>query len=199
MKKIIITDIDECVLRWHEGFQNFIINKGITPAFDISKCRNLEEWLHDIPNKEVRNYIREFNDSEAFGSLNAGYKSDIYIKLLHDEGYDFIALTSCGEDESTINYRKQNIETLFPNIFKEIICIPLGQSKLPYLTELPKEAIWVEDKFKNASMGVELGHKCFLMNHTHNIDYQEDGIIRVDDWENIYDVIHSIDTINEGL
>lgn len=188
--KTIITDIDECVLSWHSGFQDFIIEKGITPAYDISKCPNLEEWLNDIPNSEVRQLIEEFNTSPRIAQLKVGYMSEVYIPLLHAEGYDFIALTSCGRSDITVNGRIENIERYFPDIFSDIICIDLGESKLPYLEKLPQDAIWVEDKYKNAIMGIEQGHQCFLMNHTHNEQYDDPRIIRVDNWEDIHESIH---------
>lgn len=184
MSKIIITDIDECVLNWHEGFKEYVDSKNIPYTGDIHECKSLEDWL-DIPEDEAYELILSFNHSEDFGKLSTGYESQESIIELKRHGYTFYGLTSCGIDEHIIDRRRKNIEKYFPGIFQEIVCIPLEVSKRIELSKLPHNAIWIEDKFSNSILGLEFGHICYLINHEHNEDYHHDDIIRVDGWKNI--------------
>ena len=184
MSKIIITDIDECVLNWHEGFDAYVKSKNIPHTGSIHECKTLEEWL-DIPEDEAYDLIVSFNHTEAFGKLSPGYESEETLRILKNHGYKFYGLTSCGSEDYIKSRRRENIEKYFPGIFEEIVCIPLEISKRQELKNLPHNAIWVEDKFSNSELGLEFGHICYLINHEHNEDFHNDDIIRVDGWKNI--------------
>lgn len=187
MNKLIITDIDECVLEWRPSFIDYVIKNGYPTKGEYNHF-NIEEWL-DIPSEEIDELLTEFNSSEMFGNLNVGYKSNIFIPLLHEMGYEFIALTSCGSIPEISDKRKDNIKSIFGDVFKDIICIDFGVSKDDYLKELPHDSIWVEDRIINSKYGLKYNHKCFLIDQIHNQNCDDKLISRVNDWEEIYDCL----------
>lgn len=185
MDKIIITDVDECVLQWKKSFEEFIKNKDIIVNGEMHEHKDIDNWI-EVNDDEFMELLYEFNHSVKFGNLDVGYKSEIFIPLLHDMGYKFYALTSCGSSETVIQNRILNIKNIFGDIFEDIICIDLCESKNDKLKSLPYNAIWVEDKFSNAELGLQCNHKCFLIHHNHNEDFNNPNIQRVEDWEEIY-------------
>lgn len=198
MNKVIITDIDECVLQWQKGFIEFINhikNENFNPDMDIHE--NIE--LHmNLDYDEIEELLYEFNTSNKFGELNVGYKSEIYIPKLHEEGYQFYAITSCGSDTVTKENRVKNIIDIFGDIFLDIHCIDYTISKDEYLKILPRDSIWVEDKTSNSELGLKYNHMCFLIHHDYNINHNNDNIIRVSDWEEIYNKINSLNNNMEN-
>lgn len=188
MSKLIITDIDGCVLNWSEGFIEYIKSINLTPKKDFYSCLDLEDWL-GMTSKEVNNLAKDFNKTDEFKNLKPDYKSDIYIPLLHGMGYDFIAITACGSHDTTSKYRTLNLNSLFPGIFKEIFCCDHNYEKDNILKTLPKSKYWIEDHYHNCKFGYDHSHRCFLMNHPYNNHINDDTIEIVADWEDIYEKI----------
>ena len=48
---------------------------------------------------------------------------------------------------------------------------------------------WVEDKIVNCQTGRDLGLKSLLMEHGHNMDFEDPEIPRVTSWKQIYQII----------
>lgn len=185
MKKIIITDIDECVLQWRKTFVEYIEKNGIPTKGEISQYYDICD-LVDADRDSLEQILYEFHTSTMFENLNVGYSADVYIPLLHDMGYEFIALTACGSVDEIKNRRISNIKSIFGDIFKDIICINHTDSKLDYLKKLPNESIWVEDRIDNCEFGLEVGHRCFLIHHPYNDNPISKEVTRVTSWEDIY-------------
>ena len=132
--------------------------------------------------------VEQFNKTKYFADLKPCYKSDIVIPRLHKEGFKFVGITACGNNPETVKLRKQNIEKYFNGMFEDIICVNKCVDKKHYLQKYNK-SIWVEDSYKNAKMGSDLGHKTFLVKHKHNEELHKkdynNKITIVDDWEDI--------------
>ena len=188
MSKVIITDVDGCILNWNRSFLEYIKSLDIKPKKDFHSCWDLEEWL-GLSTNEVDNLAKDFNTTKNFTNLKSDYKSDVYIPLLHGMGYDFIAITACGSSDITTKYRTINLNNLFPGIFKEIFCCDHNYEKNSILENLPKSKYWVEDHYHNCKFGNEYDHRCFLMNHPHNNHIVDDTVTMVNDWEDIYERI----------
>lgn len=190
MEKVIITDIDGVLLDWYQGFRLFCEKeKGI--VFETSRPDNwnLKKWLGVKTSIEAEMLINEFNnDAWEFGVLPPLPFSVETVTNLAEEGYRFIAVTSCSEMQSAIKLRKANIFNHFGEIFEEIHCIPLNVSKKPYLAQYTP-TIWVEDNFKNALDGASLGYTTFIVRIPHNKKYEDhedaDKLIWVNDWRDI--------------
>lgn len=185
MSKLIITDVDGCILNWSKSFIEYVNDIGLIPKKDFYSCWDLEDWL-GLSTKEVDSLAKDFNNTDNFKRLLPDYKSDIYIPLLHDIGYDFIAITACGSHDTTSKYRTLNLNNLFPNVFKEIFCCDYNYEKNDILEKLPKAKYWVEDHYHNCKFGIDKDHTCFLMKHSYNNHIVDESIVMVSDWEEIY-------------
>lgn len=187
MSKVIITDVDGCILNWSNGFIEYIKSLNMDSKKDLNSCWDLEEYL-GLPTKEVDNLAKDFNITNNFKHLKSDYKSDVYIPLLHGMGYDFIAITACGSSDITSKYRTINLNELFPGIFKEIFCCDHNYEKNDILKNLPNSKYWVEDHYHNCKFGIDNDHVCFLMD-PYNNHKEDNSVISVSDWEEIYERI----------
>ena len=76
------------------------------------------------------------------------------------------------------------------DVFERVVCLDCGADKddglLPY-----KESgcIWVEDKPSNAELGLELGLRSILIEHDFNKDYENNNLVIVKNWKEIYESI----------
>lgn len=180
---IIVTDIDECVLGWADGFYQWLAKNGNFIDNDWREYESVEKWLYK--NSIDISKIFEFNDSEDFANLSVIKKADIYIPLLHEMNNTFIALTACGTHPVTIEKRIYNLEKLFPNIFSKIICVNNGHDKEMHLREINGD-VWVEDNLRNACLGQDLEYQTFIIDYKHNKNDKFLDMHRVSDWEEIY-------------
>lgn len=184
---MIVTDVDECVLGWADSFTQWLVSNGYNLKTEWNKYDCIEDWLNDnVPDWNF-DIIYKFNKDNEFSLLKPTKKSDIFIPLLYQMGHNFIALSACGSDPETYKLRKKNLDTLFPDIFKDIICVDSGKDKFQYLKML-KGNIWVEDNFQNACYGTELKYETFIIDYHHNKSDHE-HMTRVSDWEQIYNSI----------
>jgi uncharacterized HAD superfamily protein len=75
------------------------------------------------------------------------------------------------------------------------VCTESSKAKKPILEEYKDSRLyWVEDKVSNAIMGHELGLRSILVNHTYNLNYEENPLnkpqyLRVNNWKQIYDIV----------
>lgn len=185
---LIVTDIDECVLGWADGFYHWLTSNGYNIKTDWRNYDCVEDWLDDNLQNWNMDLIHSFNHDESFSKLEPIKKSYIFIPLLYQMGHNFVALTACGTDPKTIENRNKNIHSLFPNIFKNIICVDSGKDKFEYLKML-NGSYWIEDNFQNAFYGTQLDYETFIIDYHHNRISDHGNIHRVDDWEQIYNKI----------
>lgn len=190
MNKKILTDVDGVLLDYTSSFEEWIENEKY-PAFVFEDSLHdficIEEWL-DISLAEALELINEFNESSYFSNIPAFEDAEKYVNKLKEDGYDFVAITACSSDENSLLARKRNLEKYFPGVFSEIIHTGLHskQGKKPYLEQF-EDCIWVEDTYKYALSGHEVGHKVYLMAGNRNLGVvPEFGITGVNSWEQIY-------------
>lgn len=188
VNKTILTDIDEVILQWSKSFEEWIV-KNITynPENRLESAYSIENWLN-IDFEETRDLIYRFNNSNHFSNLEPYPKSVEYIEKLHNEGCNFIAITSCGDNEDIHNMRINNIRTYFGEIFDVIHCLGIGEDKTKYL-KMYNKSWWIDDKVENVIDGMNVGHKSIIMTQPYNLDYNHDNVTRVNDWEDIYEII----------
>ncbi len=186
-ERIILTDIDGCVLDWEFAFTQWmelqghhLLNKNsyyITKAFELTK-------------NESENLVRIFNESAAIGFLPPLRDAQYYIKKLHEKyQYRFIAITSLSLNPYAKKLRVKNLNKLFgSNVFREVICLDCGDPKdrelAKFATEYPG-AVWIEDKTLNADLGIHFGLDTLLMSHGHNFKYNGKAK-KVRNWEEVY-------------
>lgn len=205
MKKLILTDCDDVLLNWADAFEDFILKEyGIAKlhekTYDVKHQYSLEEYDYDSwP------LIKHFNESANIAFLEPYKDSVEYVKKLHAQyGYKFVVITSFGQHEAALKLRKMNLNNIFGNVFKDIIS--LDSDKMPTLKNYSgTNYFWIEDKLKNALMGLDVGLRPVLMTREHNESYinnpyeKNSYIHRVHCWRDIYNHIRDYDHEYEDI
>lgn len=187
-EKLILVDCDGVLLDWKYAFYKYMNENGYTV---------IEEGVYDVAqtfgvtNEDSKRLVRQFNESARIGFLPGLRDAIKYVKKLHSEGYVFHCITSLSTDYYAGKLREQNLERLFgKDVFERVVCLDCGADKddglLPY-----KESgcIWVEDKPSNAELGLELGLRSILIEHDFNKDYENNNLVIVKNWKEIYESI----------
>ena len=191
MSNVILTDVDGVLLNWEYAFDTWMQTHGHSKVtggeykYDIGKRYNIS---HD----QGRQLIKYFNESAAIGFLPPLRDAMHYVKKLHEEhGYVFHAITSLSTDKNAVHLREMNLKKLFgETAFERIVCLDTGADKLDALTPYRDSGLWwLEDKIDNCEVGTYLGLKSLLMEHGHNMSYENAKIPRVKNWREVYDII----------
>jgi FMN phosphatase YigB (HAD superfamily) len=195
MEKIILTDADGVLINWNDTFDEYITARGYEgiPLTDhyynlASRYRKADgssaEW------QEIAQLVRDFNQSEHIATLPAYKDSQRVIADLVEHDFSFIVVTSLSDHPDAHEYRTQNLKGLFGDVFDEIVCLETGASKQHILTRWAGSGyFWIEDHFKNAEAGHEVGLKPILVDTPYNRHFQTDLFPRVDEhkpWADIY-------------
>jgi FMN phosphatase YigB (HAD superfamily) len=186
--KLILVDCDGVLLDWKYAFYKYMNENGYTV---------IEEGQYDvaqtfgITKEQSRQLVRQFNESARIGFLPGLRDAIKYVKKLHSEGYVFHCITSLSTDYYAGKLREQNLERLFgKDVFERVVCLDCGADKddglLPYKDS---GCIWVEDKPENAECGLNMGLRSILIEHDFNKDYQNNNLVKVKNWKEIYESI----------
>ena len=190
-EKIILTDGDGVILDWEWAFHVWMQEHGYQRQdeapfkYDIGK-------QYGIPKEEAKRQVRIFNESAAIGFLHGLREAQYYVKRLHEEhGYRFHLITSLSKDYNAQKLRIMNVEKLFgKTAFAHYIFLDTGEDKDGVLQDYKDSGLWwIEDKITNAEVGLSLGLKPLLMEHGHNMDYENPEIPRVKHWRDIYEIV----------
>jgi len=187
--KMILTDVDGCVLDWEFAFNCWMQEKGYTLKDPLKYS---VDKRYDIKGEEAQNLVTFFNESASMGFLPPLRDSMYYIKKLHEKhGFVFHAITAMGKDKNAHKLRIMNLEKLFgKTAFVEYTFLDIGESKEPILAQyIDTESIFIEDKFKNLTACAKLGIQGILMEHGHNMNFEDENITVVKNWKDIYNMI----------
>lgn len=189
--KIILTDADGVLLDWEYSFDVWMRQHGFNKVeggalkYDIGK-------RYGIDKDQGRKLIKIFNESAFMGFLPALRDSMYYVKRLHEEqGYVFHCITSLTRDENACELRRMNLRKLFgETAFEKFVFLDTGADKDEALEPYRNTNFWwIEDKIVNCEVGLNLGLKPLLVEHGHNMDYENLSIPRVKNWKEIYEKI----------
>ena len=189
--KIILCDVDGCLLNWEFAFSTWIEQHGFQKVpggdvhYDISK-------RYGIDCTQAIKLIKLFNESAAIGFLPPLRDAMYYVKRLHEEhNFVFHCITSLTSDVNAKKLREMNLNKLFGNTaFGEIVCLETGASKDSALAPYKDSGCyWIEDLPKNVLVGHNLGLRGILMEHGHNLHFYHEGIPKVKNWKEIYSII----------
>lgn len=190
-KKVILTDCDGVLLDWEYAFETWMRTKGY-----VIKTREVYDQSDrfGISKDNLRDLIRDFNESAMIGFLPSLRDSIQYVKALHEEkGYIFHCITSLSNNRYAQELRTENLKKLFgKTVFDRFVYLDTGEDKDRALSEYRNSGcIWVEDKFENAVVGEHNGLQSILMEHRHNmvdvVGYE--SIPRVRNWKEIYEMM----------
>lgn len=190
--KIIITDVDGCLLDWEWSFQVWMQEHG----FELLPNSKLSYSIEDrfgIPTDQGMKWVKQFNESAAIGFLPPLRDAMYYVKRLFEEhGYEFHCITSVGSDPNVHKLREMNLQKLFgASTITRLVCLDLGASKEDILAEYKGSGYYfIEDKESNAEAGLDVGLKSILMEHGFNMRYQcTRPLPVVKNWKEIYELI----------
>lgn len=184
-EKVILTDCDGVLVDWLYGFKEFMAERGFTEQDPTGYAI----WKrYGFINKQAgEGLVREFNNSAAMAYLTPNLDAVKYVKKLHEEcGYVFRVITSMSLNKYAYKARLKNLHDLFgENVIDELVCLDTGADKDEALKPYKDSGcVWVEDKYKNAQLGQDLGLDAFLIDLPHNRQFDFDN--RVTGWEDIY-------------
>jgi beta-phosphoglucomutase-like phosphatase (HAD superfamily) len=187
-EKIILTDCDGVLLAWEGAFHQWMESKGFIikeeAIYDISKT-------FGIPKSLGNKLVKEFNESAWMGFLPAFKDARSGVAKLVEHGWQFIVITSLSLDSKAQMLRVSNLKNIFgKNVFIEVICLDTGADKDEELVKFKDSGLWwIEDKPKNAEVGLKYGLKPIIIEHEHNKEHEEEGIEYAYDWEEILTII----------
>ena len=190
-KKIILVDCDGVLCDWEYAFDVYLQTHGFNKVpggnlkYDIGK-------RYGIDREQGKKLIKIFNESAAIGFLPPLRDAMFYVKRLHEEhGYVFHCITSLSRDPNACELRRMNLKKLFgETAFEEFVFLDTGADKDAALEPYRDTGYyWLEDKIVNCQVGTSLGLNSLLMEHGHNMDYEDVEIPRVKNWKEIYEII----------
>lgn len=175
--RILLTDVDEVLLQWMVEFKQFLINNKYSTVSSFPSTWALHDWiLHDgspLTENETRKLILQFNHSDQFQSLKPYDHAKETLSFLKEFGFHIVAISSCTDDHDVFTKRKFNLDTNFPGLIDNLICLPLGSPKIDVLTKFP-QSIWIDDNIHNVQDGIKLNHFSFLMKRPWNNEPDDD-------------------------
>jgi hypothetical protein len=189
--KIILTDSDGVLLDWEYAFDVYMSQHG----FNKQPGGNLKYNIgtrYGIDHEQGKKLIKIFNESAHIGFLPPLRDAMYYVKRLHEEhGYVFHCITSLSRDENAQELRRMNLKKLFGSTaFEKFVFLDTGADKDEALEPYRDSGLfWIEDKIQNCQVGRDLGLKSLLVEHGHNMDYEDPAIPRVRNWKEIYNII----------
>ena len=185
---VILTDADGVLLNWEYAFDCWMEAKGYKSEtkdhYDVQQRYGLQE-------KEKNQLVRHFNESAAIGFLPPHRDAIHYVRKLHEEhGYVFKVITSLSLDKHAARLRRKNLFKLFGTAIEEVVCLDTGADKDKALAPYKDSGLpWIEDKIENADLGAELGLHSILMEHKHNMFYDNNNVHTVKNWKEIYEML----------
>ena len=187
--KVILTDVDGVLLNWEYAFKCWMEQYGYQLKKDSTHYDVSDRY--GISYEKGKELVWAFNQSAAIGFLPPLRDAMYYVDLLHRKhGYVFHAITSLSTDKHAAKLREENLAKLFgPTVFEKVLCIGTGADKDAALAPYAGSGLlWVEDKIENAELGDRLGLHAVLMEHGHNMHYDNDDILVYKNWKEIYEM-----------
>jgi hypothetical protein len=188
--KLILTDVDNVLVRWGDGFDRFI--RGVLGRDPVGHCDDFERIAHwlGIEQEEVYPLISTYHhDHRGLLSLEAYEDAACYVPLLAEAGWRFIAVSALRNDGDAEVMRRENLRALFGDAIVDLHLT--GGDKSAVLAAYPS-AVWVEDAWKYALQGHAAGHRTFLIERPYNRGVSHDGPTVVNGWNDIYSALVTV-------
>ena len=187
--KYILTDIDDTILKFADGFQAWLTKHGhqtvgkIRDGYSVANALNCSE-------EEADKLIRQFSEDEGhMPYLEVEPDAAEILPELEKMGYKFVAISACVNSDVTVRARHLNLKNAFPVDWHAVHCVGLHQSKDDHL-RMYRNTWWVEDNAKHALRGAAIGHHTFLLDRAYNSHLDiKDNPYRVKSWHDIFDEI----------
>lgn len=140
----ILSDIDDVVLDWTSGAEQFCQATFGTKTFPAEL---------DVSLLAMFNQSDEFSRLEVFPDA-----ADVLRQLKRAFDATIIGITACGTSEEVVSARLRNLHAVLPGVFSNIIAVPVGASKYSSLKRFTSDAsVWVDDNPVHCVAGASLG------------------------------------------
>lgn len=176
IQRPFIFDCDGVLLDWETGFREWLAKAHPEYVLKTKFPDNwdLQYWI-GCDKEKAAFLITKFNHSEAFGNLRAMPYAQRVIYEISTMGHPIFVVTSCSGDKEVLSRRRHNLAMEFGSSFENVICLPLGMSKMDTLKAFHTvfgSCVWIEDNYQNAAHGFAAGHQSHFLHRPHNISYQ---------------------------
>jgi FMN phosphatase YigB (HAD superfamily) len=192
MEKLILTDVDGCLVFWNNSIRPFMELKGYKENTLHKDDYHLSLRYAVSPEIEWA-LVKEFNESTWIETIEPYADSVEYVKKLAKKGFRFIAVTSLSDHPVAVESRKKNLYNLFGDVFDEVICLSQGKNKYEQLLRWKDSGLfWIEDHAGQAEAGLRAGLRPVLIDHPYNSYYHKTDFAKVshiNPWEQIHDMI----------
>jgi FMN phosphatase YigB (HAD superfamily) len=178
-KPYLLLDADGVLLDWSGGLDRYLA--ATHPKLSLISHDESGFSLMDrmgIGGEEADRLISSFHVDPLFGQLKALPGAVVTLDILQ-HWFTMVVITACGTDPLTQQMRRDNLVSLFGDVFEEIWCTDTFREKAKYLKMYPP-SWWVEDHFSNAVMGALLGHHSVLIDAEHNRTSSHEKVHRVE-------------------
>jgi len=164
-EKIILTDVDGCLVDWNTPFHTWMKENGHDRV--LTNATSIEEQ-YSLPVLETRKLIKEFSNNDVISILQPLNDSKKYVNKLFNLGYRFISISSISLKDSVKNNRIKNLKTLFGNeTFIDFVFLNTYESKNEILFQYKDVGkYWIEDNYKQYRAGLDVGLISFYLTET---------------------------------
>ena len=186
--ELILTDIDDTILKFGDGFQEWAEAKGLKATKRLVDSLSIQECFN-ISRDTTDDLVIEYSLSDAFRVLKPEPCALTVLPILNAMGYEFVAISSCVDGPVVTEHRIHNIEEVFGFSFKAVHLTGLLKPKVDILKSY-EPSYWVEDNAGHAVVGADLGHTTFLLNRTYNRNIDVGPKVRrVNDWKAVLELV----------
>lgn len=154
-KQTIILDVDGVLIDWASQLPFYCQKNGINPVHALKHYTNPVHVdardLFGVENTRIALEMMSRYNLEH-GRYMTAFPDAVKNLHLLAKKYNLVALTKFGGTTEHYLVRKFNLQSFFPNLFKELICIDYYESKIPYVQNLVKEYDvigFVDDQLEN--------------------------------------------------
>lgn len=192
--KFLITDIDDVLFKWLDGFRKHCHEIGLMTFSEYPSAWLMYGWLLDkygnkITQEEIQRLVLDFNTSEKFGNLEPYSEAKECLERAKSLGYEIVAISSCTDDIGAISRRCESLQKNFPGCIDDVICLPLNKRKTDVLKKFPP-SIFIDDNLSNVKDGINAGHRTFLMKRPWSAFTPEMLVIpMVSNWNEMINII----------
>ena len=183
--KTIILDVDEVLLKWVEGFSDFLYKYYGVETKGVPETWEIAPWL-GCSKETAQEFIRGFNEeSDEFSELRPFLGSQDALNDLMRSGYKLYCVTAACNGTESKRSRVFNLLDVFGNVFEDVYFVPRGGSKKAVLRLFPKGSYYVEDYPYHLEEAAEIGLKSIMYIRPHNQGIVVKRAAMIDTWEEI--------------
>lgn len=193
--RVILTDVDGCLLDWEWAFAIWMQERGYVQRPNAKDYYQIHEQFDNLTWPEAKKFTKLFNESAAIGFLPPLRDSVYWVKRLNQElGYRFVCITSLSTDKNAQKLRRMNLEKYYGDVFDDVVCLETGGEKHAALVPYKDSGMWwIEDKYDNFKLGLDMGLNSILVEHGHNIHEDITNGYKVTTWKEIFDIVFNAD------